>query len=175
MKTLFQFIENKLSWKNNKTKFFNILEFTISNGDRRVTCYVVRQINEACKWHSGIQEFELELGRPAKRWDDDFRLTLGPYWTRAAVEKVRWRQLQVDVNRHIELRDIIATLYKNSSEKSYQFWIKRLNYIENNVTGWTKPSIELAKKSKIKRLKVHIAVRISKFLRLHVSIYFLLD
>lgn len=47
-------------------------------------------------------------GRPTRRWEDDFRLALGPYWTRVAIDRVQWKQLEeAYVKRHTELRDIL--------------------------------------------------------------------
>lgn len=47
-------------------------------------------------------------GRPKIRWHDDFRPTLGLYWTRVAEDRVQWRELEeAYAKRHTELRDIL--------------------------------------------------------------------
>ncbi|CAH2103651.1 unnamed protein product [Euphydryas editha] len=47
-------------------------------------------------------------GRPIRRWEDEFRQTLGPYWMRVAADRGYWKQLEeAYARRHIETRDII--------------------------------------------------------------------
>ena len=33
-------------------------------------------------------------GRPATRWEDDFKKIAGPEWTRVAKDKIKWKALE---------------------------------------------------------------------------------
>lgn len=93
-----------------KTKVTDILT-KIDEQKWRWAGHTMRNINE--KWSKVITNWyprdgKRKKGRPAKRWEDEIRLTAGPYWRRAALDRIHWKELEeAFANRHTEIRDII--------------------------------------------------------------------
>lgn len=47
-------------------------------------------------------------GRQLKRWEDELKLTAGPYWRRVTRDRIQWKMLEeAFARRHTELRDIL--------------------------------------------------------------------
>lgn len=47
-------------------------------------------------------------GRKARRWEDELKLTVGAHWTRVAMDRQQWKELEeAFAVRHTEIRDIL--------------------------------------------------------------------
>ncbi|CAH0723827.1 unnamed protein product, partial [Brenthis ino] len=54
-----------------------------------------------------IRDGKRKRGRQIRRWEDEIRQTLGPLWTRVALDRAQWRMEEAFAKRHIEIRDIL--------------------------------------------------------------------
>ena len=86
----------KLQSIKSKTKFENI-HTTYKRLKWRWTGHMLRERIE--KWTRLITEWyprdsRRSKGRPATRWEDDFKKIVGPEWTRVAKNKIKWKALE---------------------------------------------------------------------------------
>lgn len=95
---------------NTKTKFADVLKH-IDQKKWRWTGHMLR--NKIDKWNKRVTVWlpkngKRRRGRQTRRWEDELRLTAGPYWLRAALDRRHWRELEeAFARRHSELRDLI--------------------------------------------------------------------
>jgi hypothetical protein len=77
----------------------------------RWTGHLIRRSQE--KWSKQVacwypRDRKRKRGRPNRRCKDEIRNTLGPLWTRVALDRTQWRQMEeAFANRHSEVRDIL--------------------------------------------------------------------
>lgn len=93
-----------------KTKLTDIL-IKIDQQKWRWAGHMIRDKKE--KWSKLVtvwypRDEKRNRGRPAMRWEDEIKLTAGPFWKRAAQDREYWKELEeAFAKRHSEIRDII--------------------------------------------------------------------